>query len=327
MSGRPTASAVCWAPPLVRSDGQDADVYGPGGNGGSRAELLGTGPQVRLGSMTTRLAAPAIRAVCLIWTVAAPVGRCAMCDDGPMTAGDAGLVIWDVDGTLIPADLRWLRRAISRAYGITESAVVFPDKKVHGYTDEPIAIDTAIASGVEASCAEAGIPAFREAITAALQQGRQELAEVQPPYPGAAASIAALHHQGFVQTVLTGNLRPAAEVKLQVAGLDEFLDLRIGGFGSDERDRFLLPAVVAQRYAEVYGRDVDPGRTVVIGDAPNDIACARHAGFSVIVVTHRVEASELALHHPDAILSSLDPDGVFASIKSLVSVGMRPDAR
>lgn len=277
--------------------------------------------------MTKRTAASAIRAACLTWTVAAPVGICAVCDHGHMMAGDAGLVIWDIDGTLIPADLRWLRRAISRAYGITESAVIFPDKKVHGYTDEPIAIDTAIASGIEPSRAEAGIPAFREAIAAAIQQGRQELAKVQPPYPGAAASIAGLHHQGFVQTVLTGNLRSAAEVKLQVAGLDEFLDLRIGGFGSDKRDRFLLPEVVAQRYAEVYGRVVDPGRTVVVGDAPNDIACARHAGFSVIVVAHRAEVSELGLHHPDAILGSLDPEGVLAAITSLVSPGMGPDAR
>ncbi|MEU8606420.1 haloacid dehalogenase-like hydrolase [Actinoplanes sp. NPDC048791] len=243
-----------------------------------------------------------------------------------MVAGDAGLVIWDVDGTLIPADLRWLRRAISRAFGITESAVVFPDKKVHGYTDESIAIDTATASGVDPSRAESGIPVFREALAAVMEQGRQELAEVQPPYPGAAASIAALHHQGFVQTVLTGNLRSAAEVKLQVAGLDKYLDLRVGGFGSDERDRFELPAVVARRYAEVYGRPVNRGRTVIVGDAPNDIACARHAGFHVVVVAHRAGTEELAVHRPDAILNSLDAGGVIEAIKSLVSSGTRPAA-
>jgi phosphoglycolate phosphatase-like HAD superfamily hydrolase len=240
---------------------------------------------------------------------------------GPVEAGNTGLVIWDVDGTLIPADLRWLRRAISRAYGVAESEVVFPDKKVHGYTDESIAIDTAIASGVDASRAEAGLPGFRVAIAAVMQEGRQELARVQPPYPGAVASIAALHHQRFVQTVLTGNVRPAAAVKLEVAGLDEFLDLRIGGFGSDERDRFRLPAVVARRYAEVYGRPLDPARTVIIGDAPNDIACARHANFHVVVVAHRLQRSELAAHHPDAILDSLDPDDVVGAARALVPPG------
>lgn len=35
-----------------------------------------------------------------------------------MTAARPGLVIWDIDGTLIPADLRWLRRAIVRTYSL-----------------------------------------------------------------------------------------------------------------------------------------------------------------------------------------------------------------
>jgi phosphoglycolate phosphatase len=248
-----------------------------------------------------------------------------MCNDDFMNAG-AGLIVWDVDGTLIPADLRWLRRAIARAYGIHESEVVFPDKKVHGYTDESIAIDTAIASGIDPSHAEEGIAAFREAIAAVMQEGRQELAEVQPPYPGTAESIAALHRAGFVQTVLTGNVRVAAEVKLQVAGLDEYLDFRIGGFGSDSRDRFQLPAVVARRFAEAYDLQLDPAQAVVIGDAPNDIACARHAGFHVVVVAHRIGRQELAAHNPDVVLDNLDPVGVVAAVNSLVS-GVPPAMR
>ncbi|MFG1881945.1 HAD family hydrolase [Micromonospora sp. NPDC049102] len=238
-----------------------------------------------------------------------------------MNHRSAGLVIWDVDGTLIPADLRWLTRAIARAYGLAESAVIFPDKKVHGYTDESIAIDTAIASGVDPLAAEAGIPAFRQAIAAVMQEDRQELAEVQPPYPGAAASIAELHDRGFIQTVLTGNLRSAAEVKLHVAGLDEFLDLRIGGFGSDERDRFQLPAVVARRYSAIYGDQLDSARVIVIGDAPNDIACARHADFHIAVVAHRIGRQELTTYEPDLVFDSLEPKKVVAAVSSLLMSG------
>jgi phosphoglycolate phosphatase len=243
-----------------------------------------------------------------------------------MECDDAGLVIWDVDGTLIPADLRWLRRAIARAYGIPKSAVVFPDEKVHGYTDESIAIDTAIASGVDPLVAEAGIPAFHEAIAAVMRDGRQEFADVQPPYPGAAASITELHRQGVVQTVLTGNLRSAAEAKLEVAALNNYLDLRIGGFGSDARDRFQLPSVVARRYFEVHGRKIDPAQTIVIGDAPNDIACARHAGFRVVVVAHRLPRHELVAHRPDVVLDDLDPPAVVAAISSLRSARTPPTA-
>ena len=249
------------------------------------------------------------------------------CDHAAMSFSSAGLVIWDIDGTLIPADLRWLTRAVTRAYGISPSEVTFPDKKVHGYTDESIAVDTAIASGVDPSAAEAGVPAFREAIAAVIQEGRQELAEVQPPYPGAVASIAELHDHGFIQTVLTGNLRSAADVKLHVAGLDEFLDLRIGGFGSDARDRFQLPAVVTQRYSAIYGAPLDPAQVIVIGDAPNDIACARHAGFRVAVVAHRLGRHELGSYEPDVVLESLDPMTVVAAVSSLLSAGGSSAAR
>lgn len=230
---------------------------------------------------------------------------------------EAGLVVWDVDGTLIPADLRWLRRAVARTYGLVDSAVVFPTAKVHGYTDESIVIDTAIASGIDEQAAEAGVTRFPDHLAHVMERGRDELTRDQPAYPGAKETIKSLHDAGFVQTVLTGNLRPAAEMKLATAGLDEYIDWSIGGFGSDARDRFDLPDVIRRRYADVLGRRLDPGKTVVIGDAANDIACARHAGFRVIAVTHRVPRDELAQHEPDAILDRLSAPDVVAAVSRL----------
>jgi phosphoglycolate phosphatase-like HAD superfamily hydrolase len=228
------------------------------------------------------------------------------------------LVVWDVDGTLIPADLRWLRRAIARTYQLQEDDVTFPTKRVHGYTDESIVIDTAVGSGVPQAIAESGIPRFHDVLAEVMAEGRDELARDQPAYSGAADTIAALHDDGFIQTVLTGNLRVAAEIKLNVARLDGQLDLSIGGFGSDARDRFLLPAVIADRFAARYGVPLDPTRTVVVGDAPNDIACARHAGFHVIAVAHRISRGELSENQPDAVLDRLEPTEVVATVQSLV---------
>jgi phosphoglycolate phosphatase-like HAD superfamily hydrolase len=235
-----------------------------------------------------------------------------------MSSNPVGVVVWDVDGTLIPADLRWLRRAIARTYSLQEDSVVFPTKRVHGYTDESIVVDTAIGSGVQAAVAEAGIQRFHDKMAQVMTEGRDELARDQPAYPGAAETIVALHDFGFIQTVLTGNIRVAAEIKLSVAGLDGHLDLGIGGYGSDARDRFLLPAVIADRFAARYGVSLEPTRTVVIGDAPNDIACARHAGFHVIAVAHRIDRDELAQHQPDAVLDRLEPAVVVATVRSLI---------
>lgn len=235
-----------------------------------------------------------------------------------MGAEHAGLIVWDIDGTLIPADLRWLRRAVARTYAIAENAVVFPTARVHGYTDESIVVDTAVASGISPEVAEGRVQDFHQQLARVMAEGQEELARDQPAYPGAAATIQALSSRGFVQTVLTGNLRSAAEVKLRATGLNQYLDLDIGAFGSDARDRFDLPAVIAKRFPAKYGNEIDTARTVVIGDAPNDIACARHAGFSVIVVTHRATRDELAQHSPDAIVDGLQPNVVVAAVESLV---------
>ncbi len=244
--------------------------------------------------------------------------------DGFVDLRHAGLVVWDVDGTLIPADLRWLRRAVARTYDIDESAVTFPKKKVHGYTDESIVVDTATESGVSSADAEAGIARFYGVLAAVMDEGRDELRRVQPPYPGAVESIIELSRRGFVQTVLTGNLRSAAEVKLATLGLKEELDLEIAGFGSDERDRLKLPDVIARRFESKFGRPLVPYQTIVVGDAPNDISCARHAGFWAVVVAHRLSRDELFEHKPDVILDDLEPARVLSAVASLAKAGVPP---
>ncbi len=58
--------------------------------------------------------------------------------------------------------------AVERALADT---VVFPNKRVHGYTDESIVVDTAVCSGVEPESAEAEIPRFHEILGAGHGRG------------------------------------------------------------------------------------------------------------------------------------------------------------
>ena len=44
-----------------------------------------------------------------------------------MTAARPGIVVWDIDRTLIPADLRWLRRAIARTNEVAQASF-----RIHG---------------------------------------------------------------------------------------------------------------------------------------------------------------------------------------------------
>jgi phosphoglycolate phosphatase-like HAD superfamily hydrolase len=72
-------------------------------------------------------------------------------------------------------------------------------------------------------------------------------------------------------------------MKLRRAGVGRFFAAGQGAFGSDSEDRAVLPAV-ARRRAGMTGAPWPRERTLVIGDTPRDIACARADGVRVVAV-------------------------------------------
>ena len=72
--------------------------------------------------------------------------------------------------------------------------------------------------------------------------------------------------------------------KLERAGLAHHFPAHEGAFGSDHEDRAALPAI-ARRRAAVNGNPHPRARTVVIGDTPNDVACARADGVRCLAVS------------------------------------------
>jgi phosphoglycolate phosphatase-like HAD superfamily hydrolase len=101
----------------------------------------------------------------------------------------------------------------------------------------------------------------------------------------------------FALSLVTGNLEPVARLKLERAGLGHWFAAGQGGFGSDSSIRAQLPPIARARYC-------DPpwprSRTVVIGDTPRDIACARADGVRVAAVATGPFAVE-ALAGADAV--------------------------
>ncbi len=106
--------------------------------------------------------------------------------------------------------------------------------------------------------------------------------------------------------MLTGNIEPAAHLKVEAANLAKFFTLP-GAFGDESFDRRDLPAKAAERINRHLGAKLLPEQFIVIGDTPNDIACARHFGARVMVVaTGRIHsAEELLVCKPDALLPDL----------------------
>ena len=105
--------------------------------------------------------------------------------------------------------------------------------------------------------------------------------------------------EGVRLAVLTGNLEPIARLKLARAGLGRFFEHGQGGFGSDHEDRTELPAIARAR-AGGYPR----AQTVVIGDTPRDIACARADERALHRGGHRARSRPRSWRTPTSCLAS-----------------------
>jgi phosphoglycolate phosphatase-like HAD superfamily hydrolase len=113
--------------------------------------------------------------------------------------------------------------------------------------------------------------------------------------PGIADVVAWLAARDDVMlSLVTGNFEPVARLKLKRAGIGRHFPAGQGGFGSDSEDRTALPAIARRRA----GRDHvshPRDRTIVIGDTPRDIACARADDLRCFAVTSGpFEADKLA---------------------------------
>jgi len=89
-----------------------------------------------------------------------------------------------------------------------------------------------------------------------------------------------------ILSLCTGNLEPIARLKLSRAGLGAHFPRGEGGFGSDHEDRAVLPAYARRRAGlrRRLPRSWPRAATVVVGDTPRDIACARADGVHVVAI-------------------------------------------
>lgn len=202
------------------------------------------------------------------------------------------LVLWDVDHTLI--ETRGVGFAIyQRAFPAATGRPLVELAKVSGRTELDIMGETLRINGIEPT--DKAVNELAAALIQGYEDARNELASRGRALPGAYDTLAELAANAAVfQTVLTGNLREVARIKLEVLGLDGFLDLEAGAYGDDHQERTELVAIAQQRASERVGAEFDNDATVLIGDTPNDVAAGLAAGVRVIgVATGKTGSDEL----------------------------------
>jgi phosphoglycolate phosphatase-like HAD superfamily hydrolase len=151
-----------------------------------------------------------------------------------------------------------------------------------------------------------GTTAITSAAPAADSAAAAAVAVARPPAAGTRKRPPAAR---VYQSVLTGNVRPLAEVKLDAVGLRYPLDLCIGAYGDDHEDRTQLVHLARRRACAVYGNsstDFSGTATIVIGDTPLDIEAALAAGARAVgVATGGYSAKALQEAGAHAVLTDL----------------------
>jgi phosphoglycolate phosphatase-like HAD superfamily hydrolase len=216
----------------------------------------------------------------------------------------ARLVLWDIDKTLV--DLGGVSRHIyAAAFEAVTGFALRQLPNMAGKTDHDLILTSLAVHGVPEP--EKYLDEFYSALFAATRARRAEIESLGHRLPGAYEAISRLAAvPGLVQSVVTGNIRPVAHLKLAAFDLAGAIDFDIGGYGSDDSDRAHLVRLALERARRKHAVDWPPARVFVIGDTPHDVAGAKANGVRAIgVATGRSTAGELALAGADAVLESL----------------------
>lgn len=202
----------------------------------------------------------------------------------------ARLVLWDIDHTLI--DTRGVGRELSAAaFQRTLGPAMRRQAKIDGITEPVIFRETAKLHGLDTDRSD--FERFAAALTEEHLAQAADLRERGHALPGAAAALDLLAAHGIQQTVVSGNVRPVAEIKLQVFGLDRHILWDLGAYGEDDDLRAELVRLSLQR------ADTSPVDAVLIGDTPADVEGAHANGVRVIAVASG-RSDEVALREAGA---------------------------
>ena len=116
--------------------------------------------------------------------------------------------------------------------------------------------------------------------------------------------------------IATGNIRGAANAKLEKAGMEQYF--QFGGYGCDHATREGLVKAGIRRASELLDREVLPKEVVVIGDTPRDVESALANGaWAVGVATgssYGVEALKASGAHAALDDLSLLPEWLDATV-------------
>ncbi|MCB8926449.1 MAG: HAD hydrolase-like protein [Ardenticatenaceae bacterium] len=214
------------------------------------------------------------------------------------------LLLFDIDGTLIHsngAGRLTIAYALEKLFGTCGPLEHY---NMSGKTDPRIITDLLTAIGIAPKEIKKQLPAVYELMA---EHGQRIFIEREmlacPGVPELLTHLAG--REDVLVGLLTGNSQLTAPLKLSAAGIDP-LQFKVGAYGSDAMDRNELPAIGMKRANQLTGSVFNGNNTVIIGDTPADILCARAGKATAVAVASGWHAaSTLADYHPDHLFDDL----------------------
>lgn len=224
------------------------------------------------------------------------------------------LVLWDIDHTLIAT--RGVGREIfGHCFEQVTGHPMCEQAAVDGMTEPVIFRETAKLHGITSD--RTMFEAFARLSAEQHQHRAGELRERGHALPGTARVLAAVAALDEVeQTVVTGNIRGAAETKLSVFGLDTHIRFAIGGYGEDDDERAELVRIAIRRASHSLNTPLGPQDVLLVGDTPADVAAAKANNVPVLAVaTGRSTVTELQKAEADMVAPDLeDPSPIIRAL-------------
>jgi phosphoglycolate phosphatase-like HAD superfamily hydrolase len=228
------------------------------------------------------------------------------------------LILWDVDHTLIE------NGGVSKAtYALAFELLAGHAPSVRpatdGRTDFEIMRELLSANSIDTE-RYVEITQFEGVLVEAMERNVSQLSQRGHILPGVIEALTVLSTMPtVVQSVLTGNIASNARAKLRAFDLDKWIDLDVGGFGSDGTIRSNLVDTARRKVLKRYGMTFDRSSTILIGDTPLDVKAAHDGGAKIIAVATGVHStSQLIEAGADATLDGLaDLDRFMAALIEL----------
>jgi phosphoglycolate phosphatase-like HAD superfamily hydrolase len=212
------------------------------------------------------------------------------------------LLLFDIDGTLLNthgSGLAALQDAAMEHFQIERDQV--PPFDLAGATDLSVVrrLFADLGQVLDDAAAASYKALYLRQLAQRLQANRGKL------LPGVQSLLDGLcNDQRFHLGLLTGNYREGAMLKLQAFDLHHYFVE--GAFGCDAEDRNHLGPIAMKRMSQAMQRSYEPEQTIIIGDTPRDVACARACGAKCLAVaTGAFSEAALADHTPWALRADL----------------------